>query len=121
MMVAAGCLILLVANGLVFKEATAAPALPILQVITVISLLWIVAAAWGVCRRNGWMRYMLLTILYAGSIGFFLTAIITLATVDGPLVGRVGPIFIATAAYIYVSLVFTHSKHVKRLSSRAWE
>jgi hypothetical protein len=31
------------------------------------------------------------------------------------------PIFIATGVYLYVSLVFTHSKHIRRLTSRAYE
>jgi hypothetical protein len=37
------------------------------------------------------------------------------------MVGRLTPIFIATGVYLYVSLVFTHSKHIRRLTSRAYE
>jgi len=121
-MVVAGCLLLLGANALVFREASAAPhPLPPLKGITLISLLWIFAGAWGICTRKGWTRYLVLIILYAGSLGYFLASVITVTTGDGPLVGRLSSIFIATAIYLYVSLVFTHSKHICRLTSRAWE
>jgi len=121
-MVAGGCLLVLVANALIFKDASALPSpLPVLKVIAVISLIWIFAGAWGMCTRKVWMRFMVLIILYAGSIGYFLAGIITVSTGDGPLVGRLSSIFIATAVYLYVSLVLTHSRHVHRLTSRAWE
>jgi hypothetical protein len=120
-MVVAGCFLVLVANTLVFKEAAVPPPLPLLKVIAVMSLVWMFAGAWSMCTRTLWARFMVLIILYAGSLGFFLAGVITMATDDGPLVGRVQSIFIATAVYLYVSLVFTHSKHVRRLTSRAWE
>jgi hypothetical protein len=121
-MVVVGAILVLGANGLVFNEA-AIPLhpLPALKGITVISLLWMFAGAWGTCARKLWARYLMLAILYVGSLGFFLTGIITLAMDDGPLLGRLQPIFIATALYLFVSLVLTHSKHVRRLTSRAWE
>lgn len=121
-MVVAGCVLILIANGLVFREASAPPhPLPLLKVITVISLVWMFAGASAMCMRKVWARYLVLTILYAGSLGFFLAGIITVSTNDGVLVGRLRPIFIATAVYLYVSLVLTHSKHVRRLTSRALE
>ena len=121
-MVVVACLLVLWVNGLVFKEAAAPPhPIPALKVITVISLIWMFTGAWGMCARQAWSRYLVLTILYAGSLGFSLAGIITLATEDGVLVGRMGPIFIAAAVYLYVSLVLTHSKHVRRLTSRAFE
>jgi len=121
-MVAVACLFVLGANGLVFKQAAGPPhPLPVLKVITVISLIWMFTGAWIMCARKSWGRYLVLTILYAGSLGFFLAGIATVATEDGDLVGRVQPIFIATAVYVYVSLVLTHSRHVRRLTSRTWE
>lgn len=121
-MVMAGCLLVLVANGLVFKAA-AGPPRPLtgLKVIAVISLIWIFAGAWGMCTRKSWSRYLVLTLLYAGSLGFFLTGVISASMDDAALEGRLQPIFIATAVYLYVSLVLTHSKHVRRLTSRAFE
>ena len=57
-MVAAGCILLLVANGVVFKEAQARPhPLPILELIMVASLIWIFAGAWAMCTRKVWARY----------------------------------------------------------------
>jgi hypothetical protein len=73
-MVIVGCLLVLVANGLVFRDAAKVPPrLPLLELLTVISLIWMFAGAWGICTRRGWMRYLVLTILYIGSLGFFLT------------------------------------------------
>ena len=40
---------------------------------------------------------------------------------EGVLVGRARSVFIATAVYLFASLVLTHSKHVRRLTSRALE
>jgi len=121
-MVAAGCLLILGANFLLFREAQkTSPPLPILKLISVVSLLWMFTGAYGICTRIVWTRSVVLAILYIGSIGFFVTAVIVASSGDGPLVGHLTPVFIATAVYLYVSLVFTHSKHIRRLSSRAWE
>ena len=121
-MVMVGCILILGANYMIFKEAAAKPnPLPPLEGVAVISFLWMFAGASGICMRLGWGRAMALTILYLGSIGFFVTIIITVCTDDGTLVGRLTPIVVATIAYTYVSLVFTHSRHVKRLTSRVWD
>jgi hypothetical protein len=122
-MVVAGCLAVLVANGLVFREAAAFPhPLPPLEVIAVISLLWVFAGAWGMCMRKIWGRSMALTVLYAGSLSLFVSIMITLTgTSDGVLVGRLEPLIIADGIYLLASLVLTKSKHVRRLTSRQWE
>ena len=72
-------------------------------------------------HAQGLGAVLVLTILYSGSLGFFLAGIITESTNDGPMVDRVGCVFIATIIYLYVSLVLTHSRHVRRLTSRTWE
>ena len=52
---------------------------------------------------------------------YALTGVIGAATYEPALEGRLKPFFIATAIYLFVSLVLTHSKHVQRLTSRMWE
>jgi len=120
--VAVACLLILAANALLFKDA-AAPIhpFPVLEVITVISLLWMFTGAWLMCTRKSVGRFLVLIILYLGSLGFFLTGVIGAATYEPALEGRLKPFFIATAIYLFVSLVLTHSKHVQRLTSRMWE
>lgn len=121
-MVVAGCLLVLGANALVFKAASAPPRpIPTLEILTIISLVWMFAGAAGTCARLDWARFLMLTVLYMGSLGFFMAGIITVATDGGLLVGRLTPIFIATGVYLLASLVLTHSKHVRRLTSRALE
>ena len=120
--VAAGCLLVLGANALVFKESAGPPdPLPVLKVLLTISLLWIFAGGVGMCLRMAWMRFVALTMLYVGSLCFFLAGVMTISMDDGPLKGRLQPIFIATGVYLIVSLVFTHSRDVRRLTSRAFE
>ena len=121
-MVIAGCLLILVANGLIFRDGATGPnRLPVLQVFALITLVWMYAGAYGMCIRKGWGRGLVLTVTYLGTVGAFLSAVIPLATDEGPLVGHEMPFFIAMAIYLYVSLVLTHSKHVHRLTSRVWE
>jgi FtsH-binding integral membrane protein len=79
------------------------------------------AGAWGMCTRKGWSRVLMLTILYVGSFGLFLTSIITLSTESAPLAGRIASIVVGGAVYMISSLVLTHSRDVKRLTSRALE
>ncbi len=122
MMVVAACLIMLVENGLLFKEG-ASPLHPVesLKVIAVLSLLWMFTGAWGIFFRKAWGRVLALTILYLCSAGYFLAVIITATSGSGVFVGRLRPIVIATLVYVYLSLVLTHSRHVRRLTSRTWE
>ena len=122
-MVGVGSLLILVANGLLFKlAATRTPSIPELKVVTLITLVWMLTGAWGMFARKVWGRAMALTVLYIGSVAGFLTIIITLTGPhEGLLYGRLYPFYIATGLYIYVSLVFTNSKHVRRLTSRTWE
>jgi hypothetical protein len=120
--VAVACLFLLAVNAMLFKVAAARPhPIPALKLVAVASLLWMFTGAWGMCARQGWARVLTLMILYVGSVGYFLAGIITLTTNDGDLVGHLQPLFIATAVYLIVSLVLTHSRHVRRLTSRAYE
>jgi hypothetical protein len=121
-MVVAGCIFILFANWLIFKKAAmqARPSPP-LELATVVSLLWFFAGASGMIARYPWTRYVTLAMLYVGSIGWFLTAVITFFSDESPLADYLKPFLIATAIYLYVSLVFTHSRHIRRLTSRAYE
>jgi len=120
--VVAGCVLLLVANGLIFQDAKSpVHPLPGLQIAMAISLIWIYAGAWAMCTRKYWGRYLVLTILNIASISFFLAVLVTLTTENAVLSGRLIPIIIALAIYLCVSGVLTHSRHVRRLTSRIWE
>jgi len=121
-MVAAACLLVLVANGVVFQSAASQPhPLPELQLVAVASLAWIFTGAWCMCIRKVWARGLTLSILYAGSLASFLAGVIAGATNEGPLVGHLQPLAISTAIYLFLSLVLTHSRHVRRLTSRIWD
>jgi len=116
------CVLVLAVNGLIYKQAAAPPhPLPALQVAAVISLIWMVSGAVGLCLRKSWGRALVLTILYAGAFGFFVAAIISLAAADQQSGLGLKTIFLGIAIYLIVSLVLTHSKHVHRLTSRTWE
>jgi hypothetical protein len=120
--VVVACLIILAVDLWIFKRAGAPPnPLPLLQGAVVISLLWTFAGAVGMCRRKAWARSLVLTILYATTFGLFIWGLVVLATADSTLAGGLRPTFIATPVYLIISLVLTHSKHVKRLTSRAYE
>jgi hypothetical protein len=121
-MVVAACLLVLWVNALIFKEASAPEhPLPVLKVVTVMSLVWMFTGALGVCGRMTWGRPLMLTILYAGSFAAYIWGLIILATADRTLAGGLKATFIATVVYLIMSLVMTHSKHVRRLTSRAYE
>ena len=118
---AVACLCIAGANSLLFKDAAAAAhPFPKLKIVAVISLLWMVAAAWLLCARAMVGRFLVLFILYAGCLGFFLDGIIRLAML-APKFDELWPFFAATAIYFVVSVVVTHSVHVQRLTSRMWE
>jgi uncharacterized membrane protein len=122
-MVAGGCFLVLIANAILFNLA-AAPTHPVLvlKVITLISLIWMFAGAWGMAIRKAWGRAMALTVLYAGSLGYFLTTAVALTdTQGGSIAGRLSPFIIATVVYTFVSFVLTRSRHIRRLTSRTWE
>lgn len=120
--VAVGLLPLLWANWIIFEQALVTPyPMPGMEQMMVISVLWIIVSATALGLRKSWGRYLLLTILYASAFGFFITGVITLATGEAPLAARLKPMMIGTVFYLIVSLVLTHSKHVKRLTSRTWE
>ena len=122
LMVAIGCVLVLGANFLIFREASLRiePS-PARRMISVITLLWMFAGAWLMCARMIWGRFLVLFILYAGSLGYFLGGVIGLtAAYPWPLL-RVRIFFIASGVYLFISLVLTHSRHVRRLTSRMWE
>jgi hypothetical protein len=120
--VAAACVLVLGTNGWIFKEAGRPPhPVPALQVAAAISLMWMLAGAWGMIGRKNWGRVMVLTILYGGSFGFFVEWLITVTAADETMTGRLNLIFVGLAVYLIASLVLTNSKHVKRLTSRVWE
>jgi hypothetical protein len=120
--VVVACLLVLSVNALIFKQASAPQhPLPVLKVVTVMSLVWMFTGAWAVCRRMAWGRPLTLAILYAGTFAACIWGLIILATADRTLADGLQPTFIATAVYFVTSLVLTHSKHVRRLTSRAYE
>jgi hypothetical protein len=121
-LVAVSCLLVLWVNALIFKQASDPRApLPVLKGVAVITLLWMFAGASALCRRKAWGRTFVLTILYAGTFASFIWGIIILGTADTSLAGGVKPTFVTTGVYLYTSLVLTHSKHVRRLTSRIYE
>jgi hypothetical protein len=114
--------IVLAANAFIYTRALAFPyPPPTMQVAMIISVVWMVAGAWGLCRRRAWGRALVLTILYAGAFWYFVTAVIVIADANGPVANRLLPMFIGTVVYLVTGLVLTNSKHVRRLSSRTWE
>jgi hypothetical protein len=120
--VVVACLLVLGVNALIFEQASAPQhPLPVLKVVTVMTLVWMYTGAFAVCRRMPWGRPLMLTILYAGSFAACLWGLIILATADRTLAGGLKPTFIATVVYFITSLVLTHSRHVRRLTSRAYE
>lgn len=122
-MVGIGCLLILIANAILFRAAAVrTDPNTALKAITLISLVWMIAGAWGIGIRKQWGRAMTLTVLYAGSLGYFLTVLVILTEPQqGAVATSLVPYIIATAIYLFVSLVVTRSKHVRRLTSRAWE
>ena len=117
--VVVGCLFILVVNALVFKQASGLHPMPIVKVIATITLLWMYAGAWLMCTRKIWGRFLVLIILYLGSLGFFLGGATGLASSQPQ--EQVRGCFIAAAIYLFVSLVLTNSRHVHRLTSRMWD
>jgi hypothetical protein len=116
------CLLVLSVNALIFQQASAPQhPLPVLKVVMVMSLVWMFTGAWAVGRRLTWGRPLMLAILYASALASGVWGLIILATADRTLAGGLKPTFIATAVYFVTSLVLTHSKHVRRLTSRAYE
>jgi hypothetical protein len=121
-MVVSAFLAILAANGVIFKHAAAPPRpVPGLEVAAVISLIWMFTGTWALCARENWGRGMVLTILYGGTFGLFIAAIITISSAEGPLTGQLEPLLIAMPVYLVTSLILTHSRHVRRLTSRAYE
>jgi hypothetical protein len=121
-MVAAGFILALGANALIFRIATLKPH-PVtgLKVISIISSVWMLAGAGAMCMRLAWGRYLMLSIVSLSAFCFFLTGLFTLSIDEGAMVGKSRPIFAATAIYLFVTLVLMHSRHVRRLTSRTWE
>jgi hypothetical protein len=120
--VAAAALVILVADWLIYRQAISTPFPPPgLPATIIISIVWLIAGAIAMGMRHAWGRVMVLSILYIGAIGFFVIAIITISAADGPMADRLKSLFATTFVYFVVSLVLTHSKHVRRLTSRAWE
>lgn len=120
--VAVAIVFVLAADWLICRQENRTP-FPVagIQITIIISVIWLVAGAIAVGMRYAWGRAMVLTILYSGAFGFFVTAIITVGDADGRLAVRLIPLLATTSIYLVFGLILTHSKHVKRLTSRAWE
>ena len=120
--VAVACLLVLWVNVAIYRQAAAPPhPLPGLQVVAVMSLVWLYAGATAVCWRQNWGRPLMLTVLYAGWLAAFVWGIVILGTADRTLAGGLMPTCIATVVYVIASLTLTYSKHVRRLTSRIYE
>jgi hypothetical protein len=117
-----GCLIILGINYKLFTIASWRPPLPAMKGLLVISMLWMFAGAGLTIGRVAVGRYMALTILYAASFGLFVTSVISNSLDDRAMAIRLRmPTFFAAAVYLIISLVFTYSRHIYRLTSRAFE
>jgi hypothetical protein len=121
-MVIVAALIVLAVNAFIYKHALAFPyEPPTMQIAMVIGVVWVVAGSWGICNRKPWGRALVLTILYVGAFWYFITTIIVVADANGPVKNRLAPMVLGTAVYLIIGLILTHSKHVRRLTSRTWE
>ena len=120
--IAVACLLVVCVNVLMFKRSVAPPEqLRLLKGLMVISFIWIFTGAWAMCTRRNWGRPLVLTIFYAKTFIYFVLVIIILGAADLTLAGGLKPTFIGMVVYFITSLVLTHSKHVRRLTSRAYE
>ena len=116
------CLAVLAANGLIFwKVASPEPPILWLKILTLITPPWLLAGGWYATRRAAWGRGMMLIVLYVGTAALFMAAVMTLVSENAPLRGRLGLILAAAAIYLIAGLVVTHSKDIRRLTSRAYD
>ena len=121
--VAVACLLVLGANLMICKAATS-PQFPVpayVKARLLAGLVWLFAGALAMCMRRGWGRYMALFFVYVETFDFFLSGIVAFNSAEIVPPGMIKAYFIGTAVYLYVALVLTHSKHVQRLTSRAYE
>ena len=120
--VAVGCLFLLGADLIICKAATRPGTQPDKLSIAIIFLVlvWVYAGAIATCARKVWGRFLMLTLIYIGTLNFFLSIAILLNSHVVPK-DYVKALIFGTVIYLIVSLVLTHSKDVRRLTSRVWE
>jgi hypothetical protein len=121
MIVAVACVFVLLVDSLLFKQAQREPPQPALKGATLVSIAWLLAGAVAMCVRKVWGRTLALTILYLGSFGLFIMAVVTVATADSQLANGLKTFLISMTVYVIASLVLTHSSHVRRLTSRMFE
>jgi hypothetical protein len=116
------CLLVVAINGWLFKRAAAPPdPLQLLEALTVISIPWILAGAWGMCVRKNWGRGLMLAVLYLGSFGCLMTWLAAMVGSSDSLRARSTPLLAGTVVYALCSIVLTKSRDVRRLTSRALE
>jgi len=120
--VVVACLFLLGADLIISKAATHPGTQPDKLGIAIIFLVlvWVYAGAIATCVRKIWGRFLMLTLIYIGTLNFFVYIVIQLNSHVIPK-DYVKALIFGTVIYLIVSLVLTHSKDVRRLTSRVWE
>ena len=121
--VAVGCLILL-ADALYTCKVTVElgdKMTSMTNVSAFVVLIWVYTGAGAMCMRKMWGRFLVLTILYIETLSTFVQGIVAVNDTEGQWALIAKTLFMNSAIYLVVSLVFTHSRHIKRITSRTWE
>ena len=119
---AVATLLILGIDLLIYRQTNLTPfPLPDFQVILVVSIIWLIAGAIALCVRKAWGRVMVLTILVAGCLSFFVNIVVVLSDGTPPIAARIKPLSLAIFIYFVAILVISNSKHIRRLTSRTWE
>ena len=120
--IAVALLPILAVNWLIFRHDAATPyPVPGMQLAMIIGGLWFVAGAIANGARKAWGHTFILTILYLGMFAFFITVVVVIANAAGPIAPQLKAMIIGITVYLIVTLVLSHSRHVRRLTSRVWE
>jgi hypothetical protein len=116
------CVLVVAINGWMCKSAAALPdPIPTLELLTLISIPWNIAAAWAMYMRKGWGRGMFLFLLYVGTVGYLMTWIAATVEKVDTLHQRSLPLLVGTCVYVLCTVVLSKSRDVHRLTSRALE
>jgi hypothetical protein len=119
--VAIVCVLVLAADGWIFKRAARGPEIKAMEVAALIGIPWVLAGAWGLCTRKGWGRALMLGVIYIGSFAGVVTWLAAMTGDPGPLRDRATPLIAGTGVYAVCGLLLSKSRDVRRLTSRALE
>jgi hypothetical protein len=105
-----------------YRQTNLAPyPVPDFPVILIVSMIWLIAGAIALCMRQPWGRVMVLTILIAGCLSFFVNIVAILGDAAGSVAARIEPLLLAIVIYFVAILFINNSRHIRRLTSRVWE